>query len=61
MFDKVLAIDPKNIDTLINKGIALAALQKYNEAVKYYDKVLAINPNATSAIDGKRLSLEDTK
>jgi tetratricopeptide (TPR) repeat protein len=61
LFDKVLAIDPKNIDTLINKGIALAALQKYNEAVKYYDKVLAINPNATSAIDGKRLSLEDTK
>jgi hypothetical protein len=29
-FDKALAIDPKNVRALTNKGLALGALGKYN-------------------------------
>ncbi len=57
-YDKALAIDPINTDTLTNKGLALAVLHKYNESIKYYDKALAIKPNLQYAINGKRLSLE---
>jgi hypothetical protein len=31
-FDKALAIDPKNVRALTNKGLALGALGKYNES-----------------------------
>jgi hypothetical protein len=32
-------------------------LHKYSEAIKYYDKALAIKPNLQDAINGKRLSI----
>lgn len=35
-FDKALAIDPKNIRALTNKGLALGAFGKYNESLIYY-------------------------
>jgi len=35
-FDKALAIDPKNVRALTNKGLALGALGKYNESLIYY-------------------------
>jgi tetratricopeptide (TPR) repeat protein len=41
-YDKVLAIDPNDLDTLSNKGIALDDLGQDEEAIGYYDKVLAI-------------------
>jgi hypothetical protein len=34
-FDKALAIDPKNVHALTNKGLALG-LGKYNESLIYY-------------------------
>jgi tetratricopeptide (TPR) repeat protein len=56
-YDKALVIDPSTVDTLTNKGLALAALHKYSEAIKYYDKALTIKPNLQDAINGKRLSI----
>ena len=41
-YDKVLTIDPSNVNALNNKAIALKNLQKYDEAIQYYDKVLCI-------------------
>ena len=51
-------VNPTNVDTLTNKGVALTALHKYDESIKYYDKALAIEPTLEYAINGKRLSLE---
>ncbi|HJN57701.1 MAG: tetratricopeptide repeat protein [Nitrososphaerales archaeon] len=43
-YNKVLDIDPKDIDALNNKGIALGKLGKLDEAIKCYDKASKINP-----------------
>jgi tetratricopeptide (TPR) repeat protein len=43
--------------TLDNKGFALYSLGKYNEAIIYYDKSLAIDPNYTTALNNKALAL----
>ena len=41
---KLLDIDPTYVDALNGKAIALQDLQKYDEAIQYYDKVLDIDP-----------------
>ena len=41
-YDKVLAIDPNDTDTLNNKGNALGKLGKFVEATKYYQKAIKI-------------------
>ena len=60
-YDKALAIEPRNVDTLTNMGVSLVALHKYNEAIKYYDKALAIEPTLQNAIVGKHISLQALK
>jgi tetratricopeptide (TPR) repeat protein len=42
---------------LIEIGNALYRLGKYNEAITYYDKALAINPNDVNALDYKGAAL----
>jgi Flp pilus assembly protein TadD len=37
-----LAIDPRNVDALNNKGVALDNLGNHTGAIVYFDKVLAI-------------------
>ena len=44
------------LDALYNKGIALDNLGKYQEAITYYDKVLAINPNYVDALNNKAVA-----
>ena len=36
--------DPNDANALNNKGLALDDLGKHQEAITYYDKVLAIDP-----------------
>jgi tetratricopeptide (TPR) repeat protein len=59
-YDKVLVIDPNDIDTLTNKGIVLIKMQKYDDAIAIFNKVLEIEPehvpslyNMGSALEGK--------
>jgi len=35
------------VDALQNKGVALQYLRKYEEAITWYDKALAIDPENT--------------
>ena len=38
-----MKIDPKHVDALNNKGVVLKEQGRYEEAITYYDKVLAID------------------
>jgi tetratricopeptide (TPR) repeat protein len=62
-YDKVLAIDPKDIDALYDKASVLEDLERYDEALQYYDKVLAIDPKDIDAMNNKMdiLSNNNTK
>ena len=40
-----------------NKGLALDSLGQYDEAITYFDRVLAIEPNDYYALYGKGFSL----
>jgi len=40
------------------KGLVLHFLGKNNEAISFFDKALAINPNYKLALDNKRLALD---
>ena len=51
--------DPKDIDALYNKAIVLEDLERYDEALQYYDKVLAIDPKDIDALYNKAIVLED--
>ena len=42
---KLLEFRSRNVDALNNKGLALNNPHKYQEAYRWYDKVLAIDPN----------------
>ena len=43
-YDKVLEIDPNNVNALSFKGLSLNRLGDYIEALKYFDKALIVNP-----------------
>ena len=57
-FDKVLDIDPSNVNALNNKGLALDHLQRYDEALQYFDKALTIDPSSFSALNNKGTALD---
>ena len=42
-------IDPEFAEAWYNKGIALMSLGKYLEAIRTFDKAIAINPNDRDA------------
>jgi tetratricopeptide (TPR) repeat protein len=69
-YDKALAINPKHISALNNKGaaldslghdkaLALDGLGNYSGAIQYYDKALAINPNNAALLYNKGLALHN--
>jgi len=57
MYDRVLTIQPKNLDALINKGSVLHTLQKYSEAISCYNIVLSLDKKNTMAVAYKGLSI----
>ena len=54
---KALTIDPNDVKTLYNKGVALGNLGKYEIAIEWYDKALTINPAYIDALNNKGISL----
>jgi len=49
-FDKVLEVEPNNVEALYQKANALSKLEKYDEAIEYYEKVLNIEPENENVI-----------
>jgi tetratricopeptide (TPR) repeat protein len=49
----------ENTETLINKGLALYGLRKYQEAISLFDKALAIEPNNTMILINKQLAQQE--
>jgi tetratricopeptide (TPR) repeat protein len=49
--------NPSDIDELMEKGNALLISGRLDEAIKYYDRALAIDPNFKEALNGKGLAL----
>ena len=56
-FDKVLEIDPKNVNSLVMRCASIEELKRYDEAIIYYDKVLEIDPKNADALNKKGCSL----
>ena len=49
--DKVLQLDPKNIEALFTKGKSLSIYNDtLEEAISYFDRVIEINPNHANAL-----------
>ena len=51
-------INSTQVETLYNTANNFYDNQKYDEAIQYYDKVLAINPSAVGALNSKGLALD---
>jgi tetratricopeptide (TPR) repeat protein len=58
-FDQALAIDPDNVNALVNKGLALDDLDRSEEAIQYFDRALAIDAEDTDALVDKGLALDN--
>ena len=51
-------INSTQVETLYNTANNFYDNQKYDEALQYYDKVLAIDPSSVNALNSKGLALE---
>ena len=60
-YDHFLKIHPGNADALNNKGVACAALKKYEEVILYFDEVLKIHPGNEFACFIKGITLAALK
>jgi tetratricopeptide (TPR) repeat protein len=51
--DKVIEINPQNADAYYNKAQALSTIEKYAEAIEYYDKALELESDNVNALNKK--------
>ena len=56
-YDKILEINPNDVNALLNKGSIFIELDKFDESIKHYDKILEINPNDVNALASKGIAL----
>ncbi|MDW3605491.1 MAG: tetratricopeptide repeat protein, partial [Nitrososphaeraceae archaeon] len=56
-----LAINPSSVNALNNKGLALEHLQRYDEALQFYDKALSLDPSSIQALNGTSSILAELK
>jgi len=52
-FEQALALDPRNIELLINAAWTYARLRQFPEALERYDRALDITPNDPEVLAGK--------
>ena len=53
IYEKILKIDPTNLNAVNNKGYALSKSKDYKNAIDCYNHGLKINPNDKSLIINK--------
>jgi Flp pilus assembly protein TadD len=58
-YDRVLAIDPHDVNALNNEGAALENLGNNTGAILYYDKALVIDPHYETALNNKGAALDN--
>ena len=58
LFPTILAQNSTSIYDLYNKGAAQDSSGNYTQAIQFYDKALAINPNYTNALTSKGVALD---
>jgi Flp pilus assembly protein TadD len=54
-----LDLEPNNKIALNGKGASLDELERFEEAITYYDKALVLDPNFVYALDNKGIALND--
>jgi tetratricopeptide (TPR) repeat protein len=59
-FERVLAVNPKHLAALNEKGSALAQLERYDEAVECIERALALNPSYADAVQNRAGILQKT-
>jgi len=58
-FDRVLQIEPDNLQALNAKGVIFAKLGKYDDALSYFDRILEIEPDNVEVLNNKIALLAD--
>lgn len=48
-FSRAIALDPKNADAFVKRGLAMERMQKMEEAIESYDRAIALNDSFTLA------------
>ena len=59
LFNKAISLEKHNIDFLLNKGVVLMELGKFEEAIDSFNKVLLRNPDNEDAFFLKEECLEN--
>jgi tetratricopeptide (TPR) repeat protein len=57
-YDKALAKNHNATDILNNRCLSFLHLEKYNESLKVFEKVLSIDPNDASSLYNKGIALD---
>jgi tetratricopeptide (TPR) repeat protein len=57
-YSKILELQPKDEQALLNRAIALTQVNSFDNALRDIDSVLLLNPNNKKALNGKAFILE---
>jgi tetratricopeptide (TPR) repeat protein len=60
-YDRALAVQPDNAETLTNRGVSLYALGRFAEALESYDRALALQPALLVALSNRGNTLKELK
>jgi tetratricopeptide (TPR) repeat protein len=58
-YDRALALQPDNAETLNNRGLALHELTHFGEALESYDRALAIRPDYAEVLNNRGNTLQE--
>jgi tetratricopeptide (TPR) repeat protein len=58
LYDRALSLDPTDVDILVNKGMALLKLEKFQEANGVFDQGLNIDSDHVGCLYNKGTALE---
>ncbi|MFM9862736.1 MAG: tetratricopeptide repeat protein [Micropepsaceae bacterium] len=56
-YDRIIALAPAHWEALNNRGIALEALQRYEDALSSYERAAGLSPTNTSVLHNRAASL----